>query len=294
MLRWNVDGLAGHKEVISLIIIYAAEAPKGRGTLLFCTRHKTHLFLPGLSEPPSNVTRISRVFRRTCSDGAHQVINYFPGVGTANAIDRFTGGAFGMGLDQDIREVYNFVCANYVDGDDIILIGFSRGAFTARSVADMIASVGLLTPEGLDHFHAIFDDYENMGNPTRATDAYLVAGLPEYDRSHGQAKIEWENARMLRYKHGLREASFRHPSSSSAMTRGPDTRLTSIHHADEIHPRHISRRRDRDQGQSARRMGYGGHAGDPAGARDRGPRLCRPISFPPSLRPQLGHPGRLG
>jgi uncharacterized protein (DUF2235 family) len=52
------------------------------------------------AEPPSNVTRISRVFCRTCSDGTHQVINYFPGVGTANAIDRFTGGAFGMGLDQ--------------------------------------------------------------------------------------------------------------------------------------------------------------------------------------------------
>lgn len=51
-------------------------------------------------EPPSNVTRISRGLCRTCSDGTHQIINYFPGVGTANAIDRFTGGAFGMGLDQ--------------------------------------------------------------------------------------------------------------------------------------------------------------------------------------------------
>ncbi|GAB1321041.1 hypothetical protein MFIFM68171_11251 [Madurella fahalii] len=158
--------------------------------------------------PPSNVTRISRVLCRTCSDGTHQVINYFPGVGTANAIDRFTGGAFGMGLDQDIREAYNFVCANYVDGDSIILVGFSRGAFTARSVADMIASVGLLTPEGLDRFHAIFDDYENMGNPTRNARDYLLPGLPEYDRSYGQAKIEWESARMLRYKHGLREMKY--------------------------------------------------------------------------------------
>ncbi|KXX82476.1 hypothetical protein MMYC01_201223 [Madurella mycetomatis] len=149
--------------------------------------------------PPSNVTRLSRVLCRTCSDGTHQVINYFPGVGTANAIDRFTGGAFGMGLDQDIREVYNFVCANYVDGDSIILVGFSRGAFTARSVADMIASVGLLTPAGLDRFHAIFDDYEDMGNPTRNTGDYLVPGLPEYDGSYGQAKIEWESIRMLRF-----------------------------------------------------------------------------------------------
>ncbi|KAK3296489.1 uncharacterized protein B0H64DRAFT_461760 [Chaetomium fimeti] len=159
-------------------------------------------------EPPSNVTRISRVFRRTCSDGTHQVINYFPGVGTANPIDRFMGGAFGMGLDQDIREVYNFICANYVDGDDIILIGFSRGAFTARSVADLIASIGLLTPEGLDHFPAIFDDYENMANTGRDGDYYVVPRLPEYDGSHGQAKIDWEAARMRKYKRGLRELKY--------------------------------------------------------------------------------------
>lgn len=105
--------------------------------------------------------------------------------------------------------MYNFICANYVDGDAIVLIGFSRGAFTARSVADLIASIGLLTPEGLDHFYAIFDDYENMANTGRHADYYVVPGLPGYDGSHGQAKIEWENARMRKYKQGLREVGFR-------------------------------------------------------------------------------------
>ncbi|KAK4662333.1 uncharacterized protein QC763_700540 [Podospora pseudopauciseta] len=156
-------------------------------------------------EPPSNVTRISRVLCRTCSDGRPQIINYFAGVGTANGLDQFTGGAFGMGLDADIREVYNFLCTNYVDGDDIILIGFSRGAFTARSVADMVASVGLLTPEGLDKFFAIFDDYENMGSSSRDTDDFLIDGLEEYKGQHGQKKIEWEERRKETYKRGLRE-----------------------------------------------------------------------------------------
>jgi len=145
------------------------------------------------------------VLCRTCSDGTHQIINYFAGVGTANSIDQFTGGAFGMGLDQDIREVYNFVCTNYVDGDSIILIGFSRGAFTARSVADMIASIGLLTPEGLDNFYSIFNDYENIGSKTRDTDDFLVPNLPEYNNSQGPAKIEWEERRMRKYKEGLRQ-----------------------------------------------------------------------------------------
>lgn len=48
---------------------------------------------------------MSRVLRRTCSDGTPQIISYFAGVGTANAVDRFTGGTFGMGLDR--------VCAPY-------------------------------------------------------------------------------------------------------------------------------------------------------------------------------------
>ena len=162
----------------------------------------------GVDEPPSNVTRIARVFRRTCSDGTPQIINYVAGVGTgASSIDHLTGGAFGMGLDQDIRVVYNFICTNYVDGDSIILIGFSRGAFTARSVGDMIGSIGLLTPEGLDRFYTIFNDYENMGDKHRSPNEFLVPGLQPYNRSRGLAKAEWETGRKLKYKQGLKDVS---------------------------------------------------------------------------------------
>lgn len=60
-----------------------------------------------------------------------------------------------------MRESYSFICANYVDGDDIILIGFSRGAFTARSIAGMIANLGLLTREGMPFFYPVFKDMQN-------------------------------------------------------------------------------------------------------------------------------------
>jgi len=169
-------------------------------------------------EPPSNVTRMSRGLCRTCSDGTHQIINYFAGVGTANTVDQFTGGAFGMGLDADIRQVYNFICTNYVEGDEIVLIGFSRGAFTARSTADMIGSLGLLTPEGLDRFYRIFDDYENIGNTTRDTDDFLVPGLPEYNNSHGAAKAKWEVERMLAYKQGLKALKYTRDTFSDGET----------------------------------------------------------------------------
>lgn len=53
---------------------------------------------------PSNVTRISRCFKRRCNDGTLQIISYESGVGTgSNAIDTLTGGAFGLGLTEVCR-----------------------------------------------------------------------------------------------------------------------------------------------------------------------------------------------
>lgn len=50
---------------------------------------------------PSNVTRISRCFRRTCSDGTFQIIYYQSGVGSrSGVIDRLFGGAFGVGISE--------------------------------------------------------------------------------------------------------------------------------------------------------------------------------------------------
>jgi hypothetical protein len=211
------------------------------------------------------VTRLARGLRRNCSDGTHQIISYFAGVGTANAIDQFTGGAFGMGLDRDIRLVYNFICTNYVDGDEIILVGFSRGAFTARSTADMVASVGLLTPEGLDHFYRIFDDYEHIGDPGRAAEDYLVGGLPPFEEGlHGQDKIKWEDARMRVYKEGLREVGAHYK---------PPTVKRYLPRTETPHARHVQRWQNRDQDQGSRRLGHGRNPGHSPGARHWRPRF---------------------
>lgn len=94
---------------------------------------------------------------------------------------------------------------NYVDGDDIVLVGFSRGAFTARAVADMIASLGLLTHEGLDRFYSIFTDYQLMGSKERKVEEFIFKGLPSYDRQTGKAKIEWEAERKRQYREFLKQ-----------------------------------------------------------------------------------------
>lgn len=97
---------------------------------------------------------------------------------------------------------------NYVDGDDIILVGFSRGAFTARAVTDMIASLGMLTHDGLDKFYSIFADYQLMGSKDRNVDEYIFQGLAPYDGQTGTAKIEWEEERKRQYREFLKQMQY--------------------------------------------------------------------------------------
>lgn len=49
---------------------------------------------------PSNVTRISRCFKRRCANGMLQIVNYESGVGTGSTLDSITGGLFGSGLAE--------------------------------------------------------------------------------------------------------------------------------------------------------------------------------------------------
>ncbi|MEX0778776.1 MAG: DUF2235 domain-containing protein [Balneolales bacterium] len=109
---------------------------------------------------PTNVVKMaSRVAKR---DGdIPQVVYYGQGVGSGNILDRYTGGAFGHGLEDNIYEAYRFLMGNYEDGDEIFLFGFSRGAFTARSLGGMIRNCGILKRESTGHYQEALDLYQN-------------------------------------------------------------------------------------------------------------------------------------
>ncbi|HEX8255845.1 MAG TPA: DUF2235 domain-containing protein [Thermoanaerobaculia bacterium] len=94
---------------------------------------------------PTNVVKIRDSVLSVAPDGTDQIIYYSKGVGaTGNKVRRIIAGAFGGGLAADVRNAYAFIVQNYRDGDEIFLFGFSRGAYTARSVAGMIRTCGIL------------------------------------------------------------------------------------------------------------------------------------------------------
>jgi len=80
-----------------------------------------------------------------------QVAKYIHGVGdSANPLVKFLGGVFGVGVICRIVRGYTFISRSYSPGDEIHLVGFSRGAYTARALGGMIAKVGLLNPRTYD------------------------------------------------------------------------------------------------------------------------------------------------
>jgi len=82
------------------------------------------------------------------ASGPLQVAKYIHGVGDSrNPVRRLLGGAFGAGTIARIVRGYTFISRHYQDGDRIVLVGFSRGAYTARALAGLIASQGVLAPE---------------------------------------------------------------------------------------------------------------------------------------------------
>lgn len=97
---------------------------------------------------PTNVALIFNSIADFSASGVKQEKYYHPGVGTEGGVlERIAGGVFGEGLGRNIRSAYRWLCENYEDGDHIYLFGFSRGAYTVRSLAGMIGRCSLLDPK---------------------------------------------------------------------------------------------------------------------------------------------------
>lgn len=109
---------------------------------------------------PSNVTKLARAVKPLAADGRFQISYYDDGVGTSWGLDKWVGGGLGVGLAKNIREAYRFLAYNYREGDEIYIFGFSRGAYTARSLAGFIERVGMLPKSGMYYMLRAFELYE--------------------------------------------------------------------------------------------------------------------------------------
>ncbi len=94
--------------------------------------------------------------------GVLQIVLYLRGVGTTGLkLETWIEGVTGIGIDDNIRSAYQFIAQNYVPGDEIYLFGFSRGAFTVRSLVGLITACGILHRESLSALPAAWIYYRS-------------------------------------------------------------------------------------------------------------------------------------
>ncbi len=127
----------------------------------------------GTWQAPVNNTNVYRLYN-ALTVASDQMTFYDDGVGAdASGLNRVLQGAFGQGLLQKIQDGYTKIAHVYEPGDEIFLFGFSRGAYTVRSLAGMIANCGL--PTGAFSDDCVTQAFAAYRDPVNR--ASILAGL---------------------------------------------------------------------------------------------------------------------
>src|ERR1700676_2712932 len=134
----------------------------------------------------TNVWRMRALCAAKSKDGKPQLVYYEVGV------NGFLGSVFGQGLDENIRLAYEWLVENYNDGDEIFVFGFSRGAFTARALAGLIAIQGVLKAGSPIGVTELFDRYKK-GNEES------IWKLKEVQASGDTSKLTDQERLLLKY-----------------------------------------------------------------------------------------------
>ncbi|WFU80764.1 DUF2235 domain-containing protein [Bradyrhizobium sp. CIAT3101] len=134
----------------------------------------------------TNVWRMRALTAAKSKDDKPQLVYYSVGV---NGV---LGGMFGQGLDDNIRLAYEWLIENYNDGDEIFIFGFSRGAYTARALAGLIAIDGVLKAGSPIGVAELFERY-------RKGDEESIWRLKEIQASPDAGKLSQQERWLLKY-----------------------------------------------------------------------------------------------
>jgi uncharacterized protein (DUF2235 family) len=139
----------------------------------------------------TNVWRMKSLCATASSEGAPQLVYYDIGV------NGFFGGMVGKGLSQNVREAYEWIIDNYNAGDDVFIFGFSRGAYTARSLSGLIAKHGLLKPGSPLGVAQLYERYKRSDDRT-------LWKLGELQLAGTLSDVTLEEQWMLKYSQPIR------------------------------------------------------------------------------------------
>ncbi len=154
----------------------------------------------------TSVVRLAQAVMPTAPDGTKQQVFYMPGVGSgrgatklARAMDRIGGGAFGWGLTENIHEAFRNLVFCYEPGDEIFVFGFSRGAYTARSLCGLIRSTGLPDRSQIPFIPTAIERYRDRRDITRpdSEESHKFRAVISPRMATSRDEIDWREKNYL-------------------------------------------------------------------------------------------------
>ncbi len=139
------------------------------------------LFLDGTWNNVCDNTNVWRL-KSLCARSPEQLAYYSAGVGTQSN-EHLSGGMFGIGINEEVISAYEWLIENYEQHAQLFIFGFSRGAFTARSLAGFISKCGLLRPGSPVSMKQLFERYrKGTAQSVRALGKVVETDLPQEDQ----------------------------------------------------------------------------------------------------------------
>jgi uncharacterized protein (DUF2235 family) len=171
----------------------------------------------------TNVCKLYEAIADADDAGAEQRAWYEEGVGARRW--KVLGGGFGIGLSENVQDCYRWLVDNYEPGDELFFLGFSRGAFTARSLGGLVRNSGILRAEHRGRIEEAYKLYRSPKDDKAPSGDKAEAFRDRY--SHPEAEIRfvgvWDTVGAL----GIPIDGFRPPLLSRLWTFH-DTTLSRV------------------------------------------------------------------
>jgi hypothetical protein len=130
-------------------------------------------------------------------------VHYHSGVGAEGRLfNKLLGGAIGLGLKQIINDCYDFVVTDCTLGDEVYLIGFSRGASAVRALAGLIGASGIQRSADAAMLETAWQHYRSnrrlgltqkrRGRQRAVIDEYAAAGSAFHDTRTVKCVAVWD------------------------------------------------------------------------------------------------------
>lgn len=162
-----------------LILIMSFPSQPISKRIIICCDGIWQSAVSGVKSSPSNIARLAQSLEQVAVDNEgnvwQQIVWYDSGVGTtSSARGRVVEGVVGDGLEGNVIEAYNFIVLNWSPGDKIFCFGFSRGAYTARTIAGLVSDIGICQPSDMNNFSETWEFYKKAkGGKFCGSDEYF-------------------------------------------------------------------------------------------------------------------------